>query len=90
MSDEGAASDTSVPEDVLVAGAAASGSIALTLVSQYVFDVPVGVFVRLAPLVVYPLYVLFGRGDTGSVVEDPRLWAGAAVLVTIVAFGFAL
>lgn len=74
--------------DVLVAGAAAASAVALTLVTRVLLDLPAGPLLRLSPLAVYPLYLLLGRGDTGSVVEDPRLWAGAAVLVALVAFAF--
>ncbi|MFB6301565.1 MAG: hypothetical protein ABEH78_01695 [Haloferacaceae archaeon] len=72
--------------DLLVAGTAAGSAIALTLLTRVLLDLPAGPLLRLSPLAVYPLYLLLGRGDTGSVIEDPRLWAGAAVLAALVAF----
>jgi hypothetical protein len=69
--------------DLLVASFAAASAVTLSLLTQVLLDIPVGPIARLSPLLVYPLYALFGRGDTGSVVEDPRLWAGASVLVAV-------
>ena len=70
--------------DVLVAGSAAAASVSLTLVLRVLFDVPIGTLPRLAPLGIYPLYLLLGRGDTGSAFEDPRLWTAAALVVALV------
>lgn len=90
MSDGGEAVDRDVRADVLVAGAAAASSVGLSLVSRVLLDLPVGFTLRLSPLLVYPLYVLLGRGDTGSVVEDPRPWALASVVVAFAAMYVAL
>ncbi|MFB6280913.1 MAG: hypothetical protein ABEH40_02720 [Haloferacaceae archaeon] len=92
MSDDAGADPTigdEVRADLLVAGTAAASAVALSLVSRVLFDIPIGPALRLAPLGVYPLYLLFGRGDTGSAIEDPRPWAAASVLVALVVFGIA-
>lgn len=69
--------------DVLVAGSAAAASVSLTLVLRVLFELPIGTLPLLAPLLIYPLYLLLGRGDTGSVLEDPRLWTAAALVVAL-------
>lgn len=66
--------------DLLVAAAAAGATVGLTLLVRVVLSLPLGVLPRAAPLAVYPLYVLFGRGDTGSRLENPLLWAAVGVL----------
>ncbi|MFB6304393.1 MAG: hypothetical protein ABEH47_04445 [Haloferacaceae archaeon] len=69
--------------DLLVAGAAAGATVALSVLLRVVLDLRVGVLLRVAPLAVYPLYTLFGRGDTGSRFEEPRLWAALSLLVAL-------
>ncbi|MFB6081060.1 MAG: hypothetical protein ABEJ81_08690 [Haloferacaceae archaeon] len=90
MSDAPGSVDAGVRGDLLVAGVAAGASVAITIGTRVVLGVQVGLLAPLAPLAVYPLYLLLGRGNTGSVLEDPRLWAGAAVLVAVAVFGLVL
>jgi hypothetical protein len=64
-----------VRDDLLVAGVAAAATVALAVTAE---PDPVR---RMAPLGVYLLYLLLGRGETGSPVERPLPWAGLAVVV---------
>lgn len=90
MSDALAAFGDDLRGDLLVAGVAASSAVTVSLVTRVLFDLPVGPLLRLSPLLVYPLYLLLGRGDTGSVVEQPGLWAALAALVGIAVVAIAL
>jgi hypothetical protein len=66
--------------DLLVAGTSAAATVGLSVVLAFALDAAVGPLWRLSPIFVYFLYLLLGKGDTGSAFEDPRLWAGLAVV----------
>ena len=75
--------------DAKVAAVAAGGTVFLTVV-LYLLSEPSSVLVRVAPLAVYFGYLFFGKGETGSAVENPRYWMVAAALLTVVLFVYAL
>jgi len=90
VSDAFGALDSDLGGDLLVAGVSACATVTLVLVARVLLDLPLGPIPRLAPLAVYPLYLLLGRGDTGSVLERPGLWAAVSVLVAVGVLGVAL
>lgn len=76
-------SDVDVVEDLRVASVAAGCTVALTLLLRFVLRAEVGLLVRLSPLAVYFAYLVFGTGDTGSRIEDARLWIALIVALTL-------
>lgn len=90
MSDDGAPAlpTGDVRGDLLVAGVAAIAAVLLTVALRFGVGRSVPALPRLSPIAVYFLYLFLGKGETGSRVENPRLWAGLAVLVAVVTFGY--
>jgi hypothetical protein len=72
-----------VTADLGVAAVAAACTVALSLVLRYGLGVSVGPLLRLSPVAVYFGYLFLGKGSTGSTFEDPRLWMGVTVVVTV-------
>ncbi|MFB6122164.1 MAG: hypothetical protein ABEJ78_01725 [Haloferacaceae archaeon] len=70
-------------DDLRVAAVAAVCTVALTLALRFAFQIDAPVLARLSPLFVYFGYLFFGKGNTGSVVERPRLWELLTVLATL-------
>lgn len=75
--------------DAKVAAVAAGGTVTLTVV-LYLLSEPSSVLVRIAPLAAYFGYLFFGKGETGSAVENPRYWMVGTALLTLVLLAYAL
>ncbi|MFB6159877.1 MAG: hypothetical protein ABEJ61_01730 [Haloferacaceae archaeon] len=89
MSDDAPALPTGdVRADLLVAGVAAAATVALTVALRFGVGRSAPPLPRLSPLAVYLLYLFLGKGETGSAVEDPRLWAGLSAVVAAATFGY--
>jgi hypothetical protein len=90
VSDDGSAAlpTGDVRADLLVAGVAAVATVGLTVALRFGVEPSVPAVPRLSPLGVYLLYLVLGKGETGSRAEDPRLWAGLSVLAAAVTFGY--
>jgi hypothetical protein len=75
--------------DAKVAAVAAGSTVVLTVV-LYLASEPSSVLVRIAPLAVYFGYLFFGKGETGSAVENPRYWIIGTALLTVGLLAYAL
>ena len=71
--------------DAKVAGVAAVCTVGLT-VAFFALSVGSHFVARLLPLAGYVGYQLFGKGHTGSAVENPAYWTVGTVALTVVVF----
>jgi hypothetical protein len=72
-----------LPDDVLVAAAAALSTVGAALVVGPILQADVSVFVELAPLYVYFAYLFTRRASLPAALDTARTWAALSAVVAL-------